>query len=111
MQEFPRSFPITVGPEPIQARSHRHSNIAIPSPVYRPGGYGHYGEIPCHSEVWEYLGVSPKAAQKEVELFAANSSKAQKNPYVLARDHEAIPARAAPGGSSPVHGRDGRRGG
>jgi hypothetical protein len=41
---------------------------------------GHYGEIPCDSEVWEYLGVSPKAAQKEVERFAANSSKAQKIP-------------------------------
>jgi hypothetical protein len=60
-----------VGLEPIQARSSRHSNIAIPSPVYRPGGYGHYGEIPCDSEVREYLGISPKAAQKEVERFAA----------------------------------------
>jgi 3-methyladenine DNA glycosylase/8-oxoguanine DNA glycosylase len=32
---------------------------------------GHYGEIPCDSEVREYLGVSPKAAQKEVEQAAA----------------------------------------
>ena len=32
---------------------------------------GHYGEIPCDSEVREYLGVSPKAAQKEVERAAA----------------------------------------
>ena len=80
MQEPPRPFPITVGLEPIQARSSRHSNIVIPAAVYRPGGYGanhllmllgHYGEIPCDSEVWEYLGVLPKAAQKEVERFAA----------------------------------------
>ena len=33
---------------------------------------GHYGEIPCDSEVREYLGVSPKAVQKEVERAAAN---------------------------------------
>ena len=32
---------------------------------------GHYGEIPCDSEVREYLGMSPKAAQKEVERAAA----------------------------------------
>ena len=32
---------------------------------------GHYGEIPCDSEVREYLGVSPKAGQKEVERAAA----------------------------------------
>ena len=32
---------------------------------------GHYGQIPCDSEVREYLGVSPKAAQKEVERAAA----------------------------------------
>lgn len=32
---------------------------------------GHYGEIPCDSEVRAYLGVSPKAAQKEVERAAA----------------------------------------
>jgi N-glycosylase/DNA lyase len=32
---------------------------------------GHYGEIPCDSEVRQYLGASPKAAQKEVERTAA----------------------------------------
>jgi N-glycosylase/DNA lyase len=32
---------------------------------------GHYGEIPCDSEVREYLGVSPKAPQREVEWAAA----------------------------------------
>jgi 3-methyladenine DNA glycosylase/8-oxoguanine DNA glycosylase len=32
---------------------------------------GHYGEIPCDSEVREYLGVSPKAVPKEVERAAA----------------------------------------
>jgi len=32
---------------------------------------GHYGEIPRDSEVREYLGVLPKAAQKEVERLAA----------------------------------------
>ncbi len=32
---------------------------------------GHYGEIPCDSEVREYLGLSPKAGQKEVERAAA----------------------------------------
>jgi 3-methyladenine DNA glycosylase/8-oxoguanine DNA glycosylase len=32
---------------------------------------GHYGEIPCDSEVREYLGVSPKAGQKGVERAAA----------------------------------------
>ncbi len=32
---------------------------------------GHYGNIPCDSEVREYLGVSPKAAHKEVERAAA----------------------------------------
>ncbi len=32
---------------------------------------GHYGEIPCDSEVREYFGVSSKAAQKEVERAAA----------------------------------------
>ena len=32
---------------------------------------GHYGEIPCDSEVRDYLGVPPKAAQKEVERAAA----------------------------------------
>jgi len=32
---------------------------------------GHYGEIPCDSEVRAYLGVSPKAAQKEVERATA----------------------------------------
>jgi N-glycosylase/DNA lyase len=32
---------------------------------------GHYGEIPCDSEVREYLGVSPKAGQKAVERAAA----------------------------------------
>jgi hypothetical protein len=29
---------------------------------------GHYGEIPCDSEVREHLRLSPKAAQKEVEM-------------------------------------------
>jgi 3-methyladenine DNA glycosylase/8-oxoguanine DNA glycosylase len=32
---------------------------------------GHYGDIPCDSEVREYLGVSPKVAQREVERAAA----------------------------------------
>ncbi len=32
---------------------------------------GHYGNIPCDSEVREYLGLSPKADQKEVERAAA----------------------------------------
>ncbi len=32
---------------------------------------GHYGGIPCDSEVRECLGVSPNAAQKEVERAAA----------------------------------------
>jgi 3-methyladenine DNA glycosylase/8-oxoguanine DNA glycosylase len=32
---------------------------------------GHYGNIPCDSEVRNYLEVSPKAAQKEVERAAA----------------------------------------
>jgi N-glycosylase/DNA lyase len=32
---------------------------------------GHCSEIPCDSEVREYLGVSSKAAQKEVERVAA----------------------------------------
>jgi 3-methyladenine DNA glycosylase/8-oxoguanine DNA glycosylase len=32
---------------------------------------GHYGEIPCDSEVRVYLGISPEAAQKEVERAAA----------------------------------------
>jgi hypothetical protein len=32
---------------------------------------GHYGHIPCDSEVWAYLGISPKASQKEVERAAA----------------------------------------
>jgi 3-methyladenine DNA glycosylase/8-oxoguanine DNA glycosylase len=32
---------------------------------------GHYGEIPCDSEVREYLGMSPKAGQREVERAAA----------------------------------------
>lgn len=31
---------------------------------------GHYDQIPCDSEVREYLGMSPKAAQKEVERAA-----------------------------------------
>lgn len=32
---------------------------------------GHYGDIPCDSEVREYLGVPPKTAQREVERVAA----------------------------------------
>ena len=32
---------------------------------------GHYGEIPCDSEVRDYLEISPRAAQKEVERLAA----------------------------------------
>ena len=28
---------------------------------------GHYGAIPCDSVVREYLGMSPKASQKELE--------------------------------------------
>lgn len=31
---------------------------------------GHYDQIPCDSEVREYLGLSPKAGQKEVERAA-----------------------------------------
>jgi len=32
---------------------------------------GHYDQIPCDSEVREYLGLSPKTDQKEVERAAA----------------------------------------
>ena len=32
---------------------------------------GHYDQIPCDSVVREYLGMSPKAGQKEVERAAA----------------------------------------
>ena len=32
---------------------------------------GHYDQIPCDSEVRSYLGISPKAPQKEVERVAA----------------------------------------
>ena len=32
---------------------------------------GHYGEIPCDSVVREYVGMSPKASQKEVEQAVA----------------------------------------
>ena len=30
---------------------------------------GHYDQIPCDSEVRSYLGISPKAPQKEVERW------------------------------------------
>ena len=32
---------------------------------------GHYDQIPCDSEVRAYLGISPKASQREVERVAA----------------------------------------
>ncbi len=32
---------------------------------------GHYGDIPCDSEVRAYLGVSPKAVTKKAERGAA----------------------------------------
>ena len=32
---------------------------------------GHYDQIPCDSVVREYLGMSPKASQKEVEQAVA----------------------------------------
>ena len=32
---------------------------------------GHYDQIPCDSEVRAYLGISPKASQKDVERIAA----------------------------------------
>ncbi len=64
MQEFPPSFPITVGLEPIQARSSRHSNITIPSPVYRPRG--DTARTPTKTTRWKRSSVptrkSPPAA-------------------------------------------------